>query len=258
MKSVLLAFCCALATATAAAAPKGAARLTPDKRVEAAKEAYFEGRFQDAVSALGDILDTADLPRSLRIEALKYQAFSFFVLKRSGEARSTWIKILQLDSKFAPDPVEVSPELLEFFRGVTADYRKSQSPPPASTPPPAVIDAQPATTPPPNAPGPSGPTPPPTWEGKQRGCGIALCLLPLGVGQYANARYVKGVIFTSVELITLGMNVGLYWLNQSQLNAAGVPKDQAAFDKNFRMQNVFFGLFVASAVLGILDAFIFY
>lgn len=81
----------------------------------------------------------------------------------------------------------------------------------------------------------------------ERGCGILLCLIPGGVGQYANGQIVKGVIFTVLQTGALATNLAMYWGPD-----IGDPEAQLIVQRTAMVTAI------AAAALGILDAFLFY
>jgi hypothetical protein len=82
----------------------------------------------------------------------------------------------------------------------------------------------------------------------ERGCGILLCLMPFGVGQFANDQIVKGVIFAAAEAGFLATNIALYWAQSP---------DRFVDDGALAVQRVSLILFFATIAVGIADAYLF-
>ena len=88
-----------------------------------------------------------------------------------------------------------------------------------------------------------------------RGCGIGLCLIPFGGGQFANQQYAKGTIVLLLETGLLATNVAM------QLKRDADYRNPATFDEaqDVRLvvvQNVALGLLVSTLVFGLIDAFL--
>ena len=83
---------------------------------------------------------------------------------------------------------------------------------------------------------------------------MVLCAIPFGVGQFANDNFGKGVAFATSEVLFLGLNIGLYW---SQVAACNKPGGCDNNSSTYVLQNVFFGLFITTAIAGVIDAYLF-
>jgi tetratricopeptide (TPR) repeat protein len=207
--------------------PEVSAAAPPAKRLERGIELYYAGKLDEALAIFDRLAIAKNTPRRIRVAALVHKAFVLYLFKLHDEARQVWQQVLELDPTFALDPVEVSPELMSFFG----------PPGPGRQPAPAVsVD-------------PSEPSAAP-----DRGCGVALCLVPFGVGQFANDRPLKGALFAGAETLLLAANVGFYWAARSESERDGGSRSTA--ETYYLVQRVSFGLFAATAAWGILDAFL--
>lgn len=226
-----------LGTALLWAAPAQAADPASEA-LDYGKELYFAGQYGEALFALEELaLDTA-ASLAARVLALKYAAYCYFVLGSKEQARDAWLRLLALDPEFRMDPVEVSPEFVEFFAKLAPQASATPQGDPPSTE--------------------SAGASPETPRVSTRGCGVWLCLVPMGVGQYANRKIGKGLIFTALEIVSLGLNAGFYWSLRLEREQYGGYRDQATADRLYALQHAFFGLFVASTLVGMIDAFVFY
>jgi pyruvate/2-oxoglutarate dehydrogenase complex dihydrolipoamide acyltransferase (E2) component len=91
-----------------------------------------------------------------------------------------------------------------------------------------------------------------------RGCGIFLCLVPFGVGQFANDQVVKGILFAGLEAAALAINLGMYWDRYGELTGNGGRfNDPSSADAKLTTQRVTFVSFFALMVIGVGDAFLF-
>lgn len=203
-----------------------------------AKDLYYQGRYQEAVYELEDVLARSKLPQAQRIEALKTEAFCLFLLKLNKEASGVWRKLLAIEPNYRLDPVQTSPEILGFFRRVGEAYRAHHT---------AAHAHHTAGAPPDLAAGAS----------TRRGCGVFLCMVPFGVGQFANGRLGKGLAFAGAEVVFLALNIGLFWHNKSLVDAQGRITDPTAHQLTYVLQMVSLGGFVVSAILGVIDAYVF-
>jgi hypothetical protein len=238
-----------LTTALAAAPDPGSAKLNR------ARDLYYAGRYREALPLLDAIASDTSAKESERIDGLKYQAFSLYLLKLHDEAKVPWLKILSLKPGYELDPIEVSPELIAFFRRIKPP-ESGRSPPPAT---PSPVVPEPTSTPPPDD-GPSTPPAPapeaPAAAPAAPGCPAWLCVVPFGAGQFANGSPGKGLIFAGTELAFLVGNITLYWLRLLNYERDGIIRDQTASDRAYVTQHVFLGLFVATAVTGVIEAFV--
>jgi hypothetical protein len=204
--------------------------------------ALYAADYEAALAVLDGVTLEAGATVSQRVAALELQAFALYLLGHADEARNVWVELLGLDPKHALDPVYVSPDLITFFGRV---------PPPApeeAAPPPAPVLEKASGPPPPPVQPPAAPPP--------RGCGNWLCLIPFGVGQYANGRPIKGTIFALSEAAFLGLNISLYWANKVEIDTYGYYRDPAAADRNFVIQHVALAFFGAALIGGIIDAYL--
>ena len=275
---ILVAALCATATA-ARAQP----RAEPARVLERGENLYFEGKYEEVLFLLEELSSRENVPPVILTKALKYVAFSYYLLNAREQARDAWLRLLKVHPSYQADPVEVSPELLEFFGSIEPpagstegngepggdsggggetedpDGGGSKSSDDGGDTAEGSGDTAVQT-------GQTAPPPPPTDE---RGCGIVLCLLPAGIGQFANAynpltdRYrpgqiVKGVIFAVLEPVFLGLNIAFWALNEAERAPDGTWPNAEQANQRYALQMTFFGLTVGTVLVGILDAFLFY
>lgn len=257
------------ARVTAPAADHAAAAVAA--KIARAKALYRDGRIEESLALIDQIRKHSQLDNGQRIELLKYQAFSLFLMSLYTDAKKAWLQLLVLDPTYHLDPVDVSPELVAFFGRV-----KPRKLPPVAAPvapggaksgPAAAassakgsttteeLQAAPGNLQPPTAPRPPYVKAPVTAPA--RGCGTLLCLVPFGVGQFANGRYLKGSLFAGAEVALLVANIALYWSRVSSYDQHGYFTNLSAADRSFAAQEVMAGLFAATAVGGVVDAFVF-
>lgn len=223
-------------------------------QIQAARQAYYEGRASDALPLWEKLLEQRDLEHAQRIEILRFRAFTFFVLHRLEAAADAWRALQVLDPTARVTPNEASPEFVQFFNGIVPAPVPTNAEAPPDTP-----DAQPTD---PQLKGSSADPPgarlnanqqpaslaEPDLQEEVRGCGIVLCLVPFGVGQFANGSWVKGIIFSALQVGGLATNIGMYWGQSDHVPASEVY---------LAVQHAAFGVFAAALVAGILDAFLF-
>lgn len=214
-----------------------------------AEQLYAEGRVHEALPAFDELLAEPDLAPALRIEAQKYQAFALYLMQLYPEAKESWLKLLRLSPSYTLDPMWVSPELHAFFGRLRPPDAPRAGP---ETPP----DPTPTPTP---TPTPSKPDPPVLVQPTEptRGCGVVLCLVPFGVGQFANERVGKGVLFAAIEALSLGANVGLYMDRRREFENNGGLRDPSLQRDLFTVQRGALVVFGVSLVGGIIDAYLF-
>ncbi|MBI5511817.1 MAG: hypothetical protein HY903_23930 [Deltaproteobacteria bacterium] len=238
--------------AVAVAAGAQAAPTPRANKLARARDLYFAGRYAEALPLFDAVAADNTVSDTDRIECLKYQAFTLYLLKLPDDAKSAWLELLRRQPDFELDPVETSPELLSFFGRIKA--AELGTPPPAAAPrlKPAA-DKTPAekATPPPSEPEPLVIEEPPA-----KGCPTWLCLVPFGAGQFRNGSPVKGLAFAGGELAFLAGNVGMYWMRVANYQQNGVITNEQAYRRAFILQHVFLGLFVATAVGGVVEAFV--
>lgn len=210
------------------------------------EQLYKEGRVHEALPVFDALLAEPELAPALRTEAQKYQAFALYLMQLFPEAKESWLKLLRLNPGYELDPMWVSPELHAFFGRI-----KPPEAPPALVETTTIQPAAAPTTPPPAA----APLLEETVETK-RGCGNVLCVVPFGVGQFANGRPVKGAAFAAVEAILIGANVGLYWQRANEFDRLGGLENPDAQRDRLTLQRTALVLFGVTAVAGILDAYL--
>lgn len=219
---------------------------SPARRLEQGKNSYFENDFQAALNLLDRVLAEPGLTDDQRVQALQYKAFTEEVLKRHGPARATWLKLLELRPDFKIDSTEADRELIEVFKDIkpaqSAGSVDASARPSASATASGNPDALPAEI--------------SNFEFKEsyRPCGIALCLVPFGVGQFVNERPIKGAVFAGLGTLFLAGNIASHL---AMNNASQRYASQARIDRYYYMQNTFFGLLITTAVVGVVDAFVF-
>ena len=213
------------------------ALATAEDDLSAAEAVYYAGQYEDAVFLMEELSRRPGVSREVKLSALKYTAFCYFLLGSKPQAKAAWRRLLDLDPSFRLDSLEDPPRFVEFFNQL------DEGDEPAAAPEPVTKRVKVAA--------PEEPSP--------RGCGVALCLIPFGVGQMANDNVVKGAIFAGLETLFLGLNIGFYFQNQSELNRNnGAFVDRERANTRSMLQNVFFGMFLTSVAVGIVDAFVFY
>ncbi len=201
-------------------------------RTREAQDLYFEGRYAEAVTALDRLLAAPDLDAKTLEVALRYRAYALYLAGRKNEARDTWRQLLRLAPSYAPNPVEVSPEMVRFFAEAGRGFDPSQ-PPEAPPPTPSVAPIEPT-------------------ELEPAACHPALCLVPFGVGQLGNEQYAKAAVFFVLEAGLLTLNLA------TEQVRVKVYRDESGVDdarRQLMIQRTALVLFGATAVLGIADAF---
>jgi hypothetical protein len=181
---------------------------------------------------------TGDLERDAKVECLKLRAFSLYLLNRRDEARAAWLELGKLAPGYRPDPIEVSPELVKFFGAID-----TTAPPRAASPPPSQPPAGPSTT--------AALTPAPVVA--EGGCAVVVCLVPAGVGQFANGDVMKGTLLATGEVTMLGLNIGMYMSRAADYRHG--PIDDAKDRKKSWVQHGALVGFLALTAFGIVDAF---
>lgn len=176
---------------------------------------YEAGRIKEALPMFDGLAKRDDLTAEQRGDALRYQAFSLYLLDLYPEAKQAWLRLLTVAPETRLDPDWVSPELYAFFSHIEPNAN-------------AALTA---------------PVPEPA-----RGCGVVLCAIPLGTGQFANGSVVKGAVFAGLEVGLLGTYIGLY---ASRQNDDVLHPNQTLL----ALEWTSLGLFVASVGLGIVDAY---
>ena len=252
-----------IALALCAAAPaSGAPNKKHKKSLARGEELYFAGTYEEALFVLEELSNDTTAEPKTRVDALKLIAFSYFLLDSKDQAKDAWLRLLEIDPTFKLDPVEESPELVAFFNPI----------PPRAVPASGTASAAGGGA---AGGGAAGGAAAGGEEGKdkenwqevpvvaERGCGIVLCLIPGGVGQYANGKIVKGVIFTALEAGFLATNIGLWGANQADIigndaNGGPIYRDLKTAQDRYIAQVVFFVLAVVTPIVGIVDAFVFW
>lgn len=208
----------------------------PSAEIELAKDLYRNGQYEDAIEAF-EMLASLELRHEQKLVCLRYRAFALYLLARADEARAAWLQLLEVEPTYKLDPVRTSPEFMSFF-GRLEPARKDA--PIVAAPPPASVAPEPYV---------AANAPPP------RGCGVVLCLVPFGVGQFSNDRPMKGTVFAAVEGLALGGNLYLYW---SRVGRYGnEPIEQSKVKNALVAQQVLGGVLVTALLAGIVDAFVF-
>lgn len=202
-------------------ASEGADKADPAHLLERGKDLYFENDFQAAVDILERTLADGCLPDDLKVRALQYKAFSLEALNKHSPARATWAQLLELQPDFRIDPADASRELIEAFKDVRA----------------APINPL-----------------PPALDQPARRCGVALCMVPFGIGQYANGRPAKAYLFAGLSALLLTGNIASHYAMTAEFDKG---RNQQAVNRYCYMQNTFLGLFAATAAAGVIDAFLF-
>lgn len=235
-------------------------RRTIKQLLNEGKRLYREAQFMEALEQFDKVAARPNLKSGVQVELHQYRAFCFFVLGGHAQAEQEWQKLLTMKPGFELDPDEVSPEFVKFFGAIGATVEPPEPEPaaPVETSPPdpdpwesepteeivarpvdetATIDEQTALDAPKT----------------ERGCGLWLCAVPFGVGQFANDRPIKGAIFAALEVGFLAANLGLYWNRVATYDREGA----VVADQNLLAQRVFFGLFLGTVAVGIVDAYLF-
>ncbi len=258
-----------------------------------AQKHYQAGRFEAVLPVL-DKLKQTELTADQRRLVLEREAFVLFFLGLHTQAREAWLKLLEAWPDASPDPDRDSPELVSFFGRIRQEKESAARQPPAPpeapvqapgsdtapaeapAPPLAAPEPPPAASPPAGAPAtsaPAGSAPEvtqltaaqldvpvvtdtlPAEAVAPRGCGVALCLLPFGVGQFANGRPGKGALFLGLGAALLATNVAMYQSRISELERRGHFADPPAARMKLQVQRGALLGAGAVAVLGVVDAF---
>lgn len=89
---------------------------------------YDNGDFNRALENGRDLLSSG---RQLSPESLaflhQYMALAFYNTGAQDSSRTHFLSLLSIRPDFEPDPVEVSPKIIEFFQQVKADFSASDS-----------------------------------------------------------------------------------------------------------------------------------
>ncbi len=251
-----------------------------ERKLERVHALYDRGRYADVLPLVDQVRKAQGATRAQRMDAIKHQAFALYLLKSYDDARRVWLDLLGLEPGYRLDAVETSPELMAFFERV-----KPERPPaapavtvlastPAATNPPAqsapAASAMTGTAAPVDAAAaeqrtisalPAGAQPPSEAQTSPvslptASCAPYLCLVPFGVGQFAKGDTWKGVAFASTEAAFVAANLTLYWTRVRNYQEHGRVDDVGAANRSFMWQQIFFGLFVATAAGGVLDAYL--
>ena len=213
--------------APVAAAEPAPGPTTTEQTFLLADELFAAGRYQDLLAVLQD-LNPNDLSHEQQIDRLKRMAYTLYLLSLYDDAKQTWRGLLAIEPDYALDPVNESPVFVSFFARVTPD----------GEPPGGAAATVPS-------------------EALAPKCEPWLCLVPFGVGQFANGHHLKGAVFAGAEVAFLAANIGIELKRRADHDAGNNPSFSRKTDKDrARLQNVFLGLFVGTAVLGIVDAYL--
>ena len=215
-----------------------------------AQEAYDNYDFAPAAQQYRKALAGGTLDPVRASLARLRLGFSLFISQNRPSAEAAIADLLDKDPTFALERRGVHPDLLKFYDAEYEKWRRAH--PVAQT----VVPVPPQDVPrkePPRV------DPPPTLvvHDEYRPAPWPLRLLPLGVGQFANGDPVGGGVWLSVELALVGLNVvsaiehnSLCDANQANCRDLGTARTW------FYLQDVSAALIVATAVAGVIDAFV--
>jgi hypothetical protein len=87
-------------------------------------EAHYSDLDYENVVLLADSILIAfdDLEPDTYVKVNEIKAVSLFALNKKAEARSAFIAILKADINYQPDPLDISPKIIDFFEEVKKDY----------------------------------------------------------------------------------------------------------------------------------------
>lgn len=273
------AFLVAISLALVWNAPAQASKRQDKRKLAEGEDLYFSGNYEEALFMLEELAQQEKVDQQIRVKALKYIAFCYFLLEAKEQAKEAWYRILEIEPGYKLNDVDESPEFVKFFNPIEAGQTGGgeaegggsegtgegdageggeDGAGTAAGDEPEVINAKTGEA--------EGGTqvkkeiPPPHEEiENERGCGIVLCLIPGGIGQYANGQIVKGIIFTTLEAALLGLNIGFYYWNESERDpTTNTYRDIGAATDRYWAQIGFFIGAVATAIFGVIDAFVFY
>lgn len=214
-----------------------------------ARKLFDRGRYNEAMAMFVELEKTATPEKQL--EAQKLHAFCLFMTDKKDEAKRVWLDLLSKKPDYKLNGNVDSPLFVDYFGRLRPEPRPDAKPEPPQEParehtvvpdaPKVDSTAAPATV--------IVPTP------KPRGCGIGLCLIPFGGGQFANNQPAKGALLLVLESGLLATNIAM------QLKRDADYRNIATFDEaqDVRLvvvQNVALGLLVGTLVYGLIDAFL--
>jgi hypothetical protein len=222
---------------------------TPQAELEQAIELYYQNDYKRALPIIDELLKKPDLPVAMRIESLKYQAIILYLLSLYGQARASWLVLLSIKPDIEISSRDFSPELIAFFQRITVPEKKQE---------PKAADAKPAVA--------TTVAEKPTADGntgvtliapkKISGGAVVVRLLPFGIGQFANHKVAKGVLFLALDALFLGLNIGLYYSWRLPYEKSGYIADRDDARNRMVAQNVFFGLLITTAFTGIIEGLV--
>jgi hypothetical protein len=198
-----------------------------------------DSRFEKAIPALRTLLSGGALSATEARTARVALAKALFYTNRLAEGQAE-LRRLFTDSPDAEiDAIDFAPDFLQFFQ----NERKAWS----AERPKTVVVAVPASAPASVSvvvPPPPRPAPHPIVK-----------LIPFGVGQFAGGDAGAGAVFCAIEVALLATNLSTFALNRTRF-ANSVYQRDAAAPWLYWTEQVSGGLFYATLLLGVLDAFL--
>lgn len=210
-----------------------------DDSLAIGKEFYHEGEYGQALAIFSEIHGKPELTRAQRIDCLKHLALTLYLTSKADEAKAYWLQLLAIDPDHEFDRDWDSPVLIEYFEKIEPPEK------------PATDDPSPE----PETPNGGDETPPD--DTVVRGCGIVLCLIPFGVGQFANDSYIKGTIIAVFEIGLFAAALAILIERQITYDSNPYGLDAAADSDKAIAQNVIFFSGVGVVIFGVVDAFLF-
>jgi len=213
--------------------------VSPDERYNAAVTFFGEGEYEEVQRILGEILFPKPLIEGAEkiAKAHVLLAAAYLALGNEKSANRVVKEIIKIDVNFQFEK-QYDPNLMKMAESHRIERKKELE----------VIAAQPETI---------TVVPMTTTE-------TILHLIPGGVGQFVDGRYVSGAVYLAIQA---GLGGYMMYLEQEfrndvvandnmcalQTESTGV---QPCIDKQ-RNKNIVSGVFVAALAIGVLDSFIF-
>jgi hypothetical protein len=177
----------------------------PTTTLEKGVSLVEHSRFEQAIPVLKSLLYPPQIGGADAIRARVALARAYFYERQIDACKAELATLFEVAPSTNIDPFLSPPDWLQFFEG-----QKKAAPPPAIVvaPAPRVVASAPIAV--------AAPVSLPPWY--VRG-------LPLGIGHFAASDLGVGILFLSLEVALIAANVGLAFVNQGRVNAAGWVND---------------------------------
>ena len=229
--------------------PPEEAALSSDDRdhyvrgvLDMAQELYQEGRADEVLAVLAQLGEDENLTLVEELRVRRLRALAYYRSGQSETAKEQAYSYLSLHPSPTWSEDDLEDQTERFFRELGDAEQDPRSDPALQKP------RQPSTE---KRTWVSQPTP------HARPCEVALCMVPLGVGQFVNGRIAKGILFAGLEVGALTGTWIVHQQRNSTYDRDPINFDEAQDRRRANVQNVFLGVFVVSAIAGVVDAFVF-